>query len=489
MSLLTIINNTVFRKSNKALCKLANEDKFSISAGNKLNIKYAYRAGDSCLVKLEKKLGNLGKLGYFFQKDIDDEINDVWGTWLTNVDSDILHSRSNIELGLQRLKDLGFNTIYPVVWQRGFTLFPSIVAQDFTGFSVMEDPNFFQNRDMLTEIIEVAKPLNLRVIPWFEYGLMAPPNSPLAQNHPDLLHLDSRLDNIRLKSHDKNKLDIQVWLNPCQPKVQEFMVELIADVVERYEIDGIQLDDHFGFPIEMGYDLFTQNLYKTEQKIDILPPNHKDSNWVSWAEKKTTQLLEKIFHAVKSKRSDCLISISPNPQEFSKKYYLANWKLWVEDGLAEEIVLQVYRDNLPAFIGEINKLEVIEAQKHIPVSIGILSGLKNKPIALSLIQSQIQKTRANNYAGVSFFFYETFFNEMVLDSSNQLKITPRDSLLVQDLSKWGVRGAIIPPPQRLVWRRDTWTPRASIPKVSFGRNPSPRKNRLNGDETSIYYSI
>ena len=406
MSLLTVTNSTIFRKYNQDLSKLTNKDKFRINTGEKLHVKYAFKVGDSCLVKLDQELGTVGKLGYFLQKDIDVEIAEVRGVWLTNVDSDILHSRAQIEVGLQKLKNLGFNTIYPVVWQRGFTLYPSKVAQDFIGFSVMETPNFFQNRDMLAEVIEIAKPLNLRIIPWFEYGLMTPPNSPLAQNHLDLLTLDIKQDQIRLKSHDSDKRDIQAWLNPCQPKVQQFMVDLIAEIVENYEIDGIQLDDHFGFPVEMGYDLFTQNLYKTEQSVKDVPDNHQNPKWVSWATIKTTELLEKIFHAVKSKRSDCLVSISPNPLDFAKKYYSANWKLWVEKGLAEEIVLQVYRDNLPRFLEEISKLEVIKVKNHIPVSIGILTGLKNKPVTLDWIKEQIHETRAAKLAGVSFFFYE-----------------------------------------------------------------------------------
>ena len=358
---------------------------------------------------------------------------EVRAIWLTNVDSDVLHSRTNIEIALQRLKNLGFNTIYPVVWQRGFTLYPSEVAHNFSGFSVMEKPNFFQNRDMLAEVVEIAKPLNLRVIPWFEYGLMTPPNSPLAQQHQELLHLDNRQEQIRLKSHDRDKPDIQVWLNPCQPKVQEFIVDLIADVVERYEIDGIQLDDHFGFPVEMGYDLFTQNLYEIEAKVKATLPYYKDPTWVSWATNKTTQLLEKIFHAVKNKRSDCIVSFSPNPLSFSKNYYLADWELWIEKGLVEELVLQVYRSNLPSFIGEISKLEAIEAKAHIPVIIGILSGLKNKPVALTLIKEQIAKVRSANFAGVSFFFYETFFNEMVLNTSDKTQITVRDLKLIENL--------------------------------------------------------
>ena len=433
MSLLTITNHTIFKKSHQDVINLGEADKFCVSAGDKFNIKYAFKVDDSCFVRLEQELGSVGKLGYFLQKDIDVEIFEVRGIWLTNVDSNILHSRAQIEVGLQRLKNLGFNTIYPVVWQRGFTLYPSKVAQDFIGFSVMETPNFFQNRDMLTEVIEVAKPLNLRVIPWFEYGLMTPPNSPLAQQHPDLLTLDINQSPIRLKSHDSNKRDIQAWLNPCQPKAQQFIVDLIAEIVENYEIDGIQLDDHFGFPVEMGYDLFTQNLYKIEQSVKEVPANHQDPKWISWGIKKTTELLEKIFHTVKSKRSDCLVSISPNPLDFAKKYYLADWELWLEKGLAEEIVLQVYRDNLPRFLGEISKLEVIKSKNHIPVSIGILTGLKNKPVALDWIKEQVHETRAAKLSGVSFFFYESLFNEIALNPSNILQITARDSAQVEDL--------------------------------------------------------
>ena len=433
MSLLTIVNNTVFKKFNQDLSKLADKDKCSVNKQEKFRIDYAFRAGDSCFVKLKHELGTIGKLGYFLQKDIDVEIAEVRAIWLTNVDSDILHTRSNIEIGLQRLKNLGFNTIYPVVWQRGFTLYPSKVVQEFIGFSIIENPNFFQNRDMLAELIETAKPLNLRVIPWLEYGLMAPPNSPLAQKHSSLLALDIRQTPIRLKIHDNNKPDIQVWLNPCQPKVQQFLVDLIAELVENYEIDGIQLDDRFGFPVELGYDSFTQNLYKTEQKVKVVPSNHQDSNWLSWGTKKNTELLTKIFQAVKSKRSDCLVSISPNPLAFAKRYYLADWQSWIEKGLVEEIVLQVYRDNFLSFIAEIGKREVTEAKQYIPVSIGILSGLKNKPVPLKLIKEQIKQTRASKFAGVSFFFYETLFNEIILDRNSQLQTTARDLSLVQNL--------------------------------------------------------
>lgn len=409
--MLSVIKNTYFTRFATNANTLNNKNIFSVKAGEVFKVEYAYEVGSYCLVKLAQALGTVGKIGYFFRKHVDVEIAEVRGVWLTNVDSNILHSHNNIKQGLQRLKNLGFNTIYPVVWQRGFTLYESAIAQSFSGSSITPDRNF-RNRDMVAEVIAEAKLHNFRVIPWFEYGLMAPPNSPLAQNNQSLLTLDSRGKQIRLKSHASNQPDEQVWLNPCQPKVQKFIVDLIAEFVHKYsDIDGIQLDDHFGFPVELGYDLFTQNLYQHENCGIMAPQNHADKYWLDWAASKVTQLLEQIFDAVKAIQPDCFISICPNPQEFSKKYYSIDWKLWQQSGLVAEIVLQVYRSDLHAFVKEISKPQVVEACQHIPVSIGILAGVKTRSVDLNSIKRQIWQTRNQKFAGVCFFFYETVFNE------------------------------------------------------------------------------
>lgn len=84
-----------------------------------------------------------------------------------------------------------------------------------------------------------------------------------------------------------------------------------------------------------------------------------------------------------------------------------------KNGLAEELVLQVYRGNIPGFVSELDKQEIIEAREHIPFGVGILTGLKGKSVGSDLINKQVKKTRDKNFAGVSFFFYETLFNEKI----------------------------------------------------------------------------
>ena len=65
--------------------------------------------------------------------------------WLTNVDSQVMNSRANIAVGLERLARLGFNTIYPAVWQRGYTLYPSPVAQELTGELVLQNGRLIES--------------------------------------------------------------------------------------------------------------------------------------------------------------------------------------------------------------------------------------------------------------------------------------------------------------------------------------------------------
>lgn len=423
MPILRAIHNTVFKRSPAQSIDLPTSEKCNLYAGQTLEVEYAFRVGQHCFVKLKQALEPVGAIGYFFIPHVEVAIEELRGVWLTNVDSDVLHSQSNIQQALQQLKAIGFNTIYPVVWQRGFTLYPSAIVERLTGYSVMPRSKFVE-RDLLAEIIEVAKPLQMRVVPWFEYGLATLPNSDLAKRNAHLLSCDRQGKIVRIKQTD-NKPDSFVWLNPCHPEVQRFFVEFVSEVVQHYQIDGIQLDDHFGFPVELGYDAVTQDRFRQDHAGKPLPTNPQHPEKVRWAATQLTHLFMQIVQTVKADRPDCIISLSPNPLGFSKANYAIDWQDWIRQGLIDELVLQVYRNQLSSFNAEIGKPEVLESCRHIPVAIGILSGLRTKPISTPSLAQQIQAVRQRQFSGLSCFFYETLFNERLEPESiarNQLDL-------------------------------------------------------------------
>lgn len=250
-------------------------------------------------------------------------------------------------------------------------------------------------KDVLAQIIEQGRQ-GLRVIPWFEYGFMTPANSQLAKRHPDWLTL--RQNGNKLLKDDlhqqnvsnatkgqlvrRNKAVIkQVWLNPLHPEVQQFILDLLVEVVTKYDIAGIQLDDHFGLPVEFGYDRFTIKLYQQEHQGKKPPKNYQDPEWMRWRANKITDFMQRVFQAVKSVKPDCLISLSPNPQYFAYNAYLQDWLALVERGLVEELICQVYRNDLKAFQAQLAQPALQIARRRIRVGIGILTGSWRQPIA------------------------------------------------------------------------------------------------------------
>ena len=326
------------------------------------------------------------------------------GVWLTNIDSDVLFESNKLKQSLRTLNQLNFNTVYPAVWNWGYTLYPSKVAAKVIGKSVDPTPGL-QKRDMLKEIVSEGHKQSLTVIPWFEFGFMAPADSLLAKNRPTWL--TNRRDGTKIV---KEGIHNRVWLNPFRPDVQQFIQDLIIEIVKNYNIDGIQFDDHFGLPSELGYDAYTTALYKQEHKGKLPPADFKDPEWVNWRANKITDFMKRVFTAIKANKKDCIVSVAPNPQRFSYEYFLADWQKWERMGIIEDLVLQIYRNDLNVFISELEYPEVKLAQTHIPVSIGILTGLKNRTVPMAQIKTQIEKVRERKFAGVSFFFYETLWN-------------------------------------------------------------------------------
>jgi len=418
MKTLTIRKPSWLKKSTRPSHTLSLQEKLSAAVGSHFQVKQAFRVGNHCWVELATPLPPIGKFGYFFLDHVSVAIEEMRGVWLTTTDSRVLLEEDQLRPALEKLKALNFNTLYPAVWTGGYTLYPSRLAMTMFGHAIHPRMHS-RGGDMLAEILEVGHELGFRVLPWFEYGLMTtPPPGPLAVQKNQWLTQDMRGELIRLKASDKGGTvpDDCVWLNPCRPEVKAFLVALIAEVVRHYPVDGIQLDDHFGMPKEMGYDPFTKDLFLKETKQRHLPKNRHELEWKRWSDwriKHVTDLMRQIFKAVKIINPNCRLSLSPNPHGFSTQEYLANWGIWEQEGLIEELAIQLYRPTLSALNAELKEKTLLRARDRIPTAIGLFTGYRSAPWAASVIREQTQLVRSKNFAGVAYFFYETLINQQI----------------------------------------------------------------------------
>ena len=199
-----------------------------------------------------------------------------------------------------------------------------------------------------------------------------------------------------------------VWLNPFHHQVQKFISQLVTEVVTQYDGDGIQFDDHMSLPRDFGYDKYTAALYRKETGRNP-PRNSQDGRWVRWRADKISQFMVKLNQTVKARKPNAIFSVSPNYYKFAYKMQLQDWLKWVREGIVDELIVQVYRNDLQSFVQKINRSPMKESQQKIPTAVGIMAGLRNKPVSINQIQSQVRASRQNGL-GVSFFYYESLWN-------------------------------------------------------------------------------
>lgn len=326
---------------------------------------------------------------------------EVRGVWMTNVDSSILNSAAALEKGFDQALTWGLNTVYPVVWNKGYTLYPSPVSERVVGSQI--EPGRSPDWDMLSAAVELGKKRNIAVLPWFEYGLKVPSTSRIFKEKPDWL---TRTRTGKMTRTDGIEFG---YLNPAHPEVRAFLKELMVDLVRRYDVAGVQIDDHFSMWKEFGYDELTVQRYK--EKTGKNPPeNHEDKDFTQFRADQITALVAELSSAVRAVRSDLVFSVSPNSYPWSLVEHLQDWPAWVRQGAASEIVLQNYHIKFEQFEAELSKKDLVAAKAAIPyTAIGVLAGLSSRKVTAAELQRRISRARQTGY-GVAFFFYESLLN-------------------------------------------------------------------------------
>ncbi len=96
------------------------------------------------------------------------------------------------------------------------------------------------------------------------------------------------------------------WLDPGEPKVREYALSVILDVVRRYDVDGVQIDDYFypyptpaktPFPDDATYRSYRDQGGKLERD--------------DWRRDNNNQLVQQLYSRVKEAKRWVKVGISP----------------------------------------------------------------------------------------------------------------------------------------------------------------------------------
>jgi len=262
--------------------------------------------------------------------------------------------RAELKTMLDRAAALGLNAVILHVRLAGDALYPTRYAPwsfMLSGTSgVGPEPAY----DPLAFAVTEAHARGLQLHAWFNPFRAVLPNIPgkLASTHVTKQHPDW----IR-------KYGTQTWIDPGNPEARKFVLESILDVVRRYDVDGIHIDDYF-YPYRESRTITRRVRRKRiRERVDIQFPDDKTwrkygkpKGWTdrdAWRRANIDDFVHSLYKGVKAIRPSALVGISPfgiwrsgTPRgvtgldAFTEIY--ADSKRWLGEGWLDYVAPQLY---------------------------------------------------------------------------------------------------------------------------------------------------
>lgn len=325
----------------------------------------------------------------------------IKGAWVTNVGSNVLLHKDSIEAAVQLAKETGLTHLCVVVWNNGYTMYPSKVMEKYFGVSI--DP-VYGSRDPLQECIDAAKAAGIGVIAWFEFGF--------SSSYGDGgKHILARYPQWAARDREGNVLVENgfTWMNSFMPEVQNFLTEMVTEVAGKYDVYAVQGDDRLpAAPVRGGYDSFTVAIYKNAHQGAAPPNDYKDSSWIDWRANLMNTYARTLFDAVKKANPTVKVIHAPSIFPWSKEHYLQDWPTWLREGTTEAVMPQVYRYQYDAYTRTLDEMvtQVGDSNLH-KVFPGVLTSLADGYLIRDgFLDSCIRYNRSKGIQGEVFFYFE-----------------------------------------------------------------------------------
>jgi len=263
--------------------------------------------------------------------------------------------------------------------------------------------------DPLAFAIEECHKRGLELHAWFNpfRALRPQSKSPVAPGHISKTHPEL-----------VRKYGDQLWLDPGEPLVRQYVLRVVMDVVKRYDVDGVQFDDYF-YPYpekDSAGRLLDFPDYATWVKYGV--PNGYAYSRDDWRRQNINQFVQSVYQNIKAVKPWVKFGVSPFgiwrpgfPQQIKGLDAYANLyadtRKWLASGWLDYFSPQLYwpsdapQQSFPALLNWWSEQNV-KGRNLWP---GLDAAAVGEKFSANEIERQIQITRAQTGASGEIFYH------------------------------------------------------------------------------------
>lgn len=287
---------------------------------------------------------------------------------------DVLTKPDSIKVMVERAHKSGFNTLIVQVRGRGDAYYDA--RWEPRADSIRNQPGF----DPLALVLKEAHARNIAVHAWLNTALLSNMDTPPADTthmyhrRPDLLavpysvarelySMDARSPQYRARILDAAKLERNqvegVYLSPAAPETKEHIYSLWMDVLEHYDVDGLNFDyvrypapshDYSRISLDRFRRWLIPHLSDAERArfaaLEGDPLVYADSfpaRYADFRRAQVTELVERIYFGVKKRNPNVIVSadVFANAKDAYENRF-QDWTDWLRRGFLDVAALMAY---------------------------------------------------------------------------------------------------------------------------------------------------